>query len=291
MVTIGGILGLGDLFLGTSGWHYKEWVGALYKDNTEDKLRAYSRVFDSVEIDSTFYRYPTKEMVSRWAKLTMPDFIFTTKLPQLITHEKKLKIGEGAGEDLEKFLELMRPLQELGKLGCILIQLPPSFRADRHDILERFFWILPKEFRFAVEFRDLSWFRDETWKLLKEYNVAYTIVDEPLLPPEIAVTADIAYFRWHGRGPGPWYDYRYKEEELRPWIPRLREVSGKAKRVFGYFNNHYHGYAVENCLDVLNMLEMIKPLQTKARTIVKDHLEGRIRSESASLDSFFVPKE
>jgi hypothetical protein len=156
--------------------------------------------------------------------------------------------------------------------------------------LESFFETLPPEFNFAVEFRDMSWMKNETLTLLRKHNVAYTIVDEPLLPPEAIVTSNIAYFRWHGSGQRPWYNFRYKEEELKPWIPKVKETAGKVGKLFGYFNNHFHGYAVENCLDVLNMLGALTPIQSKARSAVKNHLKASEESEAIKLDSFLGSK-
>jgi len=155
-----------------------------------------------------------------------------------------------------------------------LIQLPPSKRFNIQE-MESFFRILPTDFRYAVEFRHLSWLTDETWKLLKEYQIAYTIVDEPLLPPVEEITTDFTYFRWHGRGTRPWYNYRYKPEELSPWVPRLKDASQKTKRTYGFFNNHYHGYAVENCLQVLEMLGRLTLRQEQAMSKVQSHLRMR----------------
>ena len=281
---------MGELLLGTSGWHYKDWVGPFYREKKESKLAAYSKVFKTVEIDSTFYRYPNKGMVMGWLKYTKPDFIFTAKLPKLITHEKKLDLKEGVEDDLQTFCELMRPLQLDGKLGCLLIQLPPKFGLDNLERLEAFFKVLPAEFNFAVEFRDLSWICDETWKLLERYEVAYTVVDEPLLPPEVRVTSKIAYFRWHGRGGRPWYNYRYKVEELEPWVPKVKEVASKAERVYGYFNNHYHGYAVENCLEVLEMLGVLTPKQAEAMATVRNYLKAPVGREAEVVETL-VPLE
>jgi len=281
---------LGEILLGTSGWHYKDWVGPFYREKKESKLAAYSKVFKTVEIDSTFYRYPNKGMVMGWLKYTKPDFIFTAKLPKLITHEKKLDLKEGVGDDLQTFCELMRPLQLNGKLGCLLIQLPPKFGLDNLERLEAFFKVLPAEFNFAVEFRDLSWICDETWKLLERHEVAYTVVDEPLLPPEVRVTSKIVYFRWHGRGGRPWYNYRYKVEELEPWVPKVKEVASKAERVYGYFNNHYHGYAVENCLEVLEMLGVLTPKQAEAMATARKYLKAPVEREAEVVETL-VPLE
>lgn len=273
---------LDNVLLGTSGWSYREWIGPFYGRKEKSMLRAYGRVFATAEINTTFYRYPTKKMVMGWARYSPSDFVFSAKLPKLITHEKKLDLGAGVEEDLEKFCDIMRVLLLNGKLGCLLIQLPPRYEYDIAH-LESFLKILPADFKFAVEFRNLSWLRNETWDLLRKYKVAYTIVDEPLLPPEIHITSSIAYFRWHGKGEKPWFNYRYSKEELDPWIPRVEATSKKVKKVYGYFNNHFHGYAPENCLQVLEMLGMLETRQQEAMERVKRH---RRRPKQVTLGAF-----
>lgn len=273
---------LDNVLLGTSGWSYKEWIGPFYGRKEKSMLRAYGRVFATAEINTTFYRYPTKKMVMGWARYSPSDFVFSAKLPKLITHEKKLDLGAGVEEDLEKFCDIMRVLLLNGKLGCLLIQLPPRYEYDLAH-LESFLKILPADFKFAVEFRNLSWLRNETWDLLRKYKVAYTIVDEPLLSPEIHITSSIAYFRWHGKGEKPWFNYRYSKEELDPWIPRVEATSKKVKKVYGYFNNHFHGYAPENCLQVLEMLGMLETRQQEAMERVKRH---RRRPKQVTLGAF-----
>lgn len=253
-----------NVLLGTSGWSYKEWEGSFYRKGEKRKLRAYSRVFQTVEIDSTWYRYPSKATVMGWLRYSPSNFIFTAKIPKVITHEKKLGLKDDVKHDLDAFLEIMQPLQLDGKLGCLLIQLPPSYTYDPEN-LETFFQLLSPQFRFAIEFRNLSWIRDETWSLLRKYQVAYTNVDEPLLPSDVYVTTDFAYFRWHGRGKKPWFNYRYKIEELEPWIPKIRKTSEKVKQVYGYFNNHFHGYAPENCLNLLERLTELTPQQAETK--------------------------
>ena len=141
--------------MGTSGWSYKEWIGPFYSQEDKSMLRAYTKVFKTVEIDSTFYRYPTKGMVMGWTRYSPEGFIYTAKLPKVITHEKKLKLTQNVEEDLSRFIELMEPLILGGKLGCILIQLPPKFGYKPKE-MEDFFKILPTHVRFAVEFRRLS---------------------------------------------------------------------------------------------------------------------------------------
>ena len=278
------------MFLGTSGWSYKEWIGPFYTKKDKSMLRAYAKVFRTVEINSTFYRYPSKGTVMGWVKYSPEGFVYSAKLPKLITHEKKLDLHEGVEEDLQKFIELMEPISLSGKLGCLLIQLPPKFGYNPGR-LENFFGILPTHIRFAVEFRNLSWIRKETWTLLEKYQIAYTIVDEPLLPPEIHITSNMAYFRWHGHGTRPWFNYRYHTEELEPWIPKVRETAQKVEKVYAYFNNHYHGYAVENCLQVLEMLGVLTLEQTEARNRVKNYFRRSARVKQPTLEAFVRPKE
>jgi hypothetical protein len=140
----------------------------------------------------------------------------------------------------------------------------------------------------------MSWLRAETWRLLEKHNVAYTIVDEPLLPSDIHVTTDIAYIRWHGRGRRPWYNYYYKREELEPWILRVKEVAKKAENVYGYFNNHYHGYAVRNCLQTMEMLSELRPEQEKAKKTIERYFEAKaampVEKRAVTLTAFMPEK-
>ena len=267
-----------NIHLGTSGWSYKEWEGSFYRKGEKRKLRAYASIFKIVEIDSTFYRNPTLGTVMGWLKYSPSDFVFTAKIPKLITHDKRLGLKGEIKADLTTYFDLMRPLQLGGKLWCFLIQLPPKCDCN-YDNLESFFGMLDPMFRYAVEFRNPSWLRNETWDLLKKYDVAYTIVDEPLLPPEVHLTTDFAYFRWHGKGQNIWFDYRYSTEELDNWVPRIRETSKSVKKVIGFFNNHYHGYAPENCLYMLEKLGLMSQTQKKTK--------DKLMVKQSKLGSFF----
>ena len=267
-----------NIHLGTSGWSYNEWEGSFYQEGEKKKLRAYSHVFKIVEIDSTFYRNPSKGTVMGWLKYSPSDFVFTAKLPKLITHDKQLGLKDNVKADLDDFFDLMRPLQLGGKLGCFLIQLPPKCDCNLEN-LESFFGLLDPLFKYAVEFRNASWLKDETWALLKKHNVAYTIVDEPLLPPEVHLTTNFAYFRWHGRGENIWFDYRYSTGELDRWVPKVQTTSQKVKKVYGFFNNHYHGYAPENCLYLLERLGLLSEAQKQA--------QNKSRVKQSQLRAFF----
>lgn len=266
------------LRFGCSGWDYQEWVGPFYKSTTESKLAAYSRVFDTAEINSTFYRMPDRGMVHGWRLYTHDDFRFAAKVPQTVTHDRLLDLERGADKDLLAFCEVMRPLHDAGKLGPLLLQLPPRLRFNPEK-LRAFFAVLPQEFTWALEPRNKTWMVEEAFDLLAQHGIAYTIVDEPLLPPTLRVTAKTAYIRWHGHGRAPWYDYRYSDEELKPWVPKVQEVAARADEVYGFWNNHYHGYAPENCLDVLEMLGVPHtPPQEGAIRRIREFRKGLVRT-------------
>jgi uncharacterized protein YecE (DUF72 family) len=264
------------LWLGCSGWSYEEWVGPFYP-NKEKKFSYYSKIFKTVEIDSTFYKYPTLGTILGLARNSPKGFMFTAKFPKLITHDKKLELSEQLRKDMERFLQLMRPLNTAGKMGALLLQLPPSFEFKSFDKLAAFIEILPTDFRYAVEFRHPSWLREETWSLLRKHDIAYTIVDEPLLPQDIRITTDFSYIRWHGHGASPWFNYRYNDEQLQTWVPKIKEICKHTKETYGMFNNHFHCYAPENCLRIMELLGVATPEQVAKRKSITNYIE-RIRN-------------
>jgi uncharacterized protein YecE (DUF72 family) len=279
---------MSTLHIGTSGWSYNEWAGVFYPDTNTNKLSFYSKVYRTAEVDSTFYAFPSKGLVIGWSKYTPDDFVFSVKLPQLLTHEKRLELKNGVEEDLLRFLGLMKPLMAGGKLGPVLVQLPPSFTYERdYDRLRGFLGVVPRDVRFAIEFRHPSWLKEGVWELLRDRNVANTIVDEPLLPPDTVVTADFAFIRWHGRGSRPWYNYRYSQSELAAWVPKVKEVTERAKETYGYFNNHFRGFAVENSLKMMGMLGVSTPEQDEAGTKASRYLnEGKASKGEGSMLEF-----
>ncbi len=269
------------LRFGCSGWDYQEWIGPFYRNASESKLAAYARVFDTAEINSTFYRAPSPGMVIGWGKYTPDDFLFAAKVPQTVTHDRLLDVAHGADADLKAYCELMRPLMDQGKLGPLLLQLPPRLRFEASP-LRRFLEALPRDFTFALEPRNRSWMTLDAFDLLRATGVSYAIVDEPLLPPDLHVTARTAYIRWHGHGQEPWYNYRYPEDQLREWVPRVGQVGSQAETVFGFFNNHYHGYAPENCLQILRMLGVED--EAKARALGRiDNFRKRTATEAVKV--------
>ncbi len=281
-----------ELRIGTSGWSYNEWNGVFYPSSGTNKLSYYSKVFGTAEVDSTFYAFPSKGLVLGWARYTPADFVFSVKLPQLLTHEKKLDVEKGTEADLIRFLGLLKPLIASGKLGPLLIQLPPSysFQSD-FGKLKGFLARVPEDIRFAVEFRHPSWLREEVWSFLRERNVANAIVDEPLLPPDTVMTADFAFVRWHGRGTRPWYNYRYSDKELDGWVPKVKEVTSKVEKTYGYFNNHFRGFAVENSLKMMEKLGVSTAQQEETRERAAKFLRTGKRSDEEGSILEFVDRE
>jgi uncharacterized protein YecE (DUF72 family) len=204
------------------------------------------------------------------------------------THELRLKLDEKAQTELDSFCELFDPLLSQDKLACMLVQLPPSLKRD-DDLLEEFLALLPRRFNYVVEFRHPSWLESSTWTTLSKYEAAYCIVDEPLLPPEVHITSDIGYVRWHGRGREPWYDYRYTNNQLTDWLPKIEEVRNNTKQSFGVFNNHFHGYAPENCIQMMKMLGLASDKHEQTLKRIEDHIESRVahkNDERTTLDHF-----
>jgi uncharacterized protein YecE (DUF72 family) len=286
--------------IGTSGWSYKEWEKVFYPGSKTPKLTYYSSIFSTAEIDSTFYANPSPALVMGWVRNTPRNFEFSAKLPQSITHKKALDLGAGAEIDLLEFLDLMKPLSVAGKLGPLLIQLPPSFGAAKSTTLEEFLEALPRKrnYRFAIEFRNKSWLRhkEDLNELLRKYNVANTIVDEPLMPVDTTATADFAFVRWHGKGMRPWYNYRYSDAELDPWIDKIKTEMNEPKKIYGYFNNHFHGYAVENSLAFMEKLGIASQKQMEVLREVRYYIENgesprRSKSEGSWKSRNKVPKK
>jgi len=244
--------------IGCSGWSYKDWVGPFYPSNTEakDYLKLYSRTFDCVEIDSSFYRIPSPVMVSQWKSSTPDGFTFCPKLTKKITHENKLENFEST---LLYFYSVMSKLGN--KLGPIVVQLPPSVKVEKHKAaMERFVSSLEPKFKHAIEFRHKSWFTPETYKLLEKNNVAmaWSINQYLETPPE--VTADFVYLRMVGTREITQFTGIQKEmrDEMEHWAKELREKRASIKDSFVFFNNHFAGFGPESVNEFRRLLGMIK---------------------------------
>ncbi|HEX6507409.1 MAG TPA: DUF72 domain-containing protein, partial [Chloroflexota bacterium] len=184
-----------DIYLGTQGWSYRDWVGSLYPPGTtaREYLARYAEQFDAVELDTTFYGTPPPDRIQLWDRSTPDRFLFTAKTPRTVTHDRRLMDAE------EEFGGFLRVMSGLGrKLGPILIQLPPDFTVAERPALENFLPLLPDDFRFAIEFRHRSWLSDDTYDLLRSYRVAWTMIDLSYMPRHVELTTDFTYVRWLG---------------------------------------------------------------------------------------------
>lgn len=234
---------------GTQGWNYPAWVGPFYPEGTRpaDFLRTFARAFDTVEIDSTFYAIPPASTVRSWGARVPAHFVFSCKLPQEITHERRF---HGCGDLLLAFTERMR---ELGpRLGPILIQCAPDFAPQDGRAFADFLTHLPADLRFAVEFRHQGWVRKRVLELLRTHRVALALSDGRWIPREWLLrlceqpTADFAYLRWMGPDRRI-TDYSHlqvdRSAELDAWTRMIPVLQGQVREVFGFVNNHFAGHA------------------------------------------------
>ncbi|MFW9831522.1 MAG: DUF72 domain-containing protein [Candidatus Thorarchaeota archaeon] len=274
--------------MGTAGWKYEDWVGSFYPSK-KHQFTYFSKIFSTAEINSTFYNFPSRKVVDTWTRAP-EGFVFTAKVPQDITHKLRLDVTRGADKRMQEYLQLMNPLREASRLGPLLLQLPPSFDVNHMENLDTFLQTLPDEWEFAIEFRHLSWMQDSTFELLQSHQVAYCIVDEPLLPPRVEITAPFSYIRWHGHGDKLWYYYLYSREELEAWVPRVQAIEKQcSKPVYGYMNNHWHGFAARNCIELMELLGLPHRMPRHVRDRVNRVTDQRIKSkptQQTSLSNF-----
>jgi uncharacterized protein YecE (DUF72 family) len=232
------------LYIGSMGWSYKFWP--LYDGiKPGDYLRRYSEHFNSVEINSSFYRIPSRRVVKNWANQVPESFRFTAKFPQSISHAPELVYEEGK---LEAFLRNISGLG--GKLGPLLLQLPARFKADKLGALGDFLSGLPRRHAYAVEFRHSDWFRDETYRLLRDHDIALVQVEHPKWRTESELTADFTYIRWEGDrkkvgGEKGIVEMDRGGDTMR-WGESISALLGEGIAVFGFFSKFYSGYPVSD---------------------------------------------
>ncbi len=279
-----------DLRIGTSGWDYADWVGPFYPQSGGARLTLYSRLFNTTEVNSTFYQILDRETFEGMARVTPEGFDFSVKMLRDVTHRKRLRLDRGIKADLKLFFDSLEPLRSAGKLGPILVQLPPSFRA-KPDRLEHLLSLSPEWATLAIEFRHPSWDDPKVLRMLESAGAAYVVSDWGGAPPRAVITSDVAYFRWHGRGEKVPYNYLYSEDELRPWAKAVEEAGSSAKKVYGYFNNHYHAYAPENAIAMLKMLGAAGPQHEEALRRIRSWRESLRATAQASLEEFVEEKE
>jgi uncharacterized protein YecE (DUF72 family) len=236
--------------IGCSGWNYADWRGRLYPNGlgTGRWLERYAEVFDTVEVNSTFYRLAKPDAVRRWVEQTPDDFVFSVKASRYLTHVRRLRQMK---QGVERFYEAIEPLARSPKMGPVLWQLPANFRRD-DELLAQALEALP-EGRHCFEFRHESWFTSEVYALLRSHGVALVIGDHPEWPFQThEMTADWTYIRLHHGRRGR--RGNYSRSELDEWVERIRRWK-RRRAVFVYFNNDWNGFAVDNARYVLRRLD------------------------------------
>ncbi|MFH1701574.1 MAG: DUF72 domain-containing protein [Candidatus Zixiibacteriota bacterium] len=254
-----------NIRIGTSGYSFEDWRGNFYPGQIQKgkMLDHYQAYFNTVEINSTYYRIPHPVVMYNIVKKTKPDFEFIVKANKNLTHER---------QDFEKpaiqFLESVRPIADRGQLKGILAQFPWSFKYTQNNLgYLHTCRDLMRPYPLYIEFRHDSWLRKEMVELLSKDETHFVSVDGPrlqgLLPPRLITTTDSAYIRLHGRNAKEWwdggplrYDYLYNKNELREWKEKLENVKSNVQKAFIFFNNCHLGQAVKNARQMMQYLDL-----------------------------------
>ena len=240
-------------YIGAMGWSYKQWHGKLYPQELKlsEYLQEYSKHFNSVELNNTFYRIPSIKTVENWRKQTPLGFTFAAKFPRSISHSRTIGMDD---EKLGVFLRNIGYLQE--KLGPLLLQLPPNLQEKREE-LEAFLSKLPDQHRYAVEFRHKTWFIPEVYEVLSRYEVALVIVDPPWLPVTDEITSDFTYIRWQGDRKKVTGERGVVEvdqnDNTKEWGRKIGKLL-ESIDVYGYFSKHYSGYPPQDIEDLMSLV-------------------------------------
>lgn len=240
----------GRVRIGTSGWHYKHWLGPFYPADlpTSEMLNFYLRFFDTVEINNSFYKLPDAKTFENWRESVPEGFLFAVKANRYLTHMKKLK---DPYPGLENFL----PRAELlgNKLGPILFQLPPRWRLNL-ERLDAFLEALPRGHQYSFELRDATWHTQEVYHLLRQHNAAFCVFEIGGFHSPIEVTADFAYIRLHGPTEHA-YQGSYNSQTLQSLAVMIREWRQYLKDIYVYFDNDQAAFAAHNALELKSYLE------------------------------------
>ena len=238
-----------EIRIGTSGWHYRHWVGRYYPQGTrpEEMLRLYLRDFDTVEINNTFYHLPSESSFEGWRKSTPPGFVFAVKGSRFLTHMIKLREPQ---RGLDNFLPLVERLRN--RLGPILWQLPPRWKVNV-ERLDEFLRILPRRHRYAFELRNESWISEPVFEVLRRHNAAFCIYELAGFRSPLEITADWTYVRLHGPT-GRKYQGSYSDDRLAAWAAQIRRWKRSLRAIYVYFDNDASAHAVQNALTLKRML-------------------------------------
>ncbi|HEY3397942.1 MAG TPA: DUF72 domain-containing protein [Armatimonadota bacterium] len=236
-----------EIRVGTSGWSYPHWRGRFYPEGlaADQELEYYAGVFDTVELNTTFYHTVRESTAQKWHDRTPPGFRFAVKGNRYLTHNRKL---HDCAEPLQLQRRSLAPLAE--KLGPLLWQLPPNFGADLPRLAD-FLALKPPRERWAWEFRHESWFCAEVYAVLREHHCALVWADGPAQPPDPPAPTDFLYVRFHGLAASD--AGNYSEQDLRTWAQRL-QAAGEDRDLYAYFNNDYQAYAPANAARLRELL-------------------------------------
>lgn len=259
--------------IGTSGFSFPDWKGAVYPVGIRegDMLPFYEKElgFNVVEVNFTYYTLPSQKSLAALCRKTSNGFEFVVKSFKGMTHEiwdKETGAKIDNQEIFKKFKYSLIPLVEEKKLACVLAQFPYGFFPNREnlDYLERFKGEMA-DIPLVIEFRNQAWLKEQTFQFLEKKGIGFCVVDEPklsqLMPYDPRATSEIGYFRFHGRNPN-WfnvpikvrYDYLYREEELKEFVPGIRDISQKTAKTLIFFNNCYSGSAAKNAAQMAQLL-------------------------------------
>ncbi|MDQ6800308.1 MAG: DUF72 domain-containing protein [Acidobacteriota bacterium] len=229
--------------IGTSGWHYKHWVGRYYPADIKPAamLQHYLRDFDTVELNNTFYHLPKETSFDTWRKSVPSNFVFALKGSRFLTHRIKLKDAE---RGIVNFIPRAKRLGR--KLGPILWQLPPNWNVNA-ERLEEFLSKLPRGIRYAFELRNQSWMTDSVYEILHKYKAAFCIYELAGYHAPMEITAKWTYVRLHGPTQNK-YQGSYSDAQLERWAQRIEDWSRKLDAIYVYFDNDDSAYAVNNAL-------------------------------------------
>jgi len=247
------------LRVGCSGWSYKDWVGPFYPRDAQAKsfLGFYSSAFNTVEIDSSFYRIPNQFMISSWKKTTPDNFIFSAKFPKKITHDLKF---QNISTYLSYFYGTMSGLGN--KLGPLIIQLPPSFKYDKGlKLLENFFSSdLNEKIRHTIEFRHKSWFRKDVYKLLHKYNISLCWSINQYVETPREITADFIYARMVGDRSITKFDgiQKNRSDQNKEMYDSIEDSLDSIDDAFVFFNNHFAGFGPESVNEFRRLAGMME---------------------------------
>ena len=254
------------IYIGTSGFKFDDWKGAFYPPDLSEKswLNYYGERFNCVEVNSTYYRLVHPRTFYFMAEKVPAGFEFTVKAYGGLTHES----GEGSDDDFQAFVNSVQPLIEARKFGCILAQFPHRF----HNTQENRAYLAEFKERLGglptvIEFRSREWAEPPVFDFLREHDLGYCAVDEPqfknLIPPIAVATSSVGYVRFHGRNYETWwkgdnktrYDYLYSEDELKEWLPKVKQLEQQTEKVYVFMNNCYAGKAATNAAQMKDLLQ------------------------------------